>query len=89
MRDLVNIVPMHDPLVVLEISGQTIIDALENAVSAYPKLEGRFPQGNFQCYLSKKRFFKQKTVFLTFSINLRFGINFILLVNFFLSHLFN
>lgn len=49
MRDLVNIVPMHDPLVVLEVSGQTIIDALENAVSAYPKLEGRFPQGNFQC----------------------------------------
>lgn len=44
MRDLVNIVPMHDPLVVLEVSGQVIIDALENAVSAYPKLEGRFPQ---------------------------------------------
>lgn len=44
MRDLVNIIPMHDPLVVLEVSGQTIIDALENAVSAYPKLEGRFPQ---------------------------------------------
>lgn len=44
MRDLVNIVPMHDPLVVLEVTGQTIINALENAVSAYPKLEGRFPQ---------------------------------------------
>lgn len=44
MRDLVNIVPMQDPLVVLEVSGQAIIDALENAVSAYPKLEGRFPQ---------------------------------------------
>lgn len=44
MRDLVNVVPMHDPLVVLEVSGQIIIDALENAVSAYPKLEGRFPQ---------------------------------------------
>lgn len=47
MRDLVNIVPMHDPLVVLEVSGQAIIDALENAVSAYPKLEGRFPQGKY------------------------------------------
>lgn len=44
MRDLVNVIPMHDPLVVLEVSGQTIIDALENAVSAYPTLEGRFPQ---------------------------------------------
>lgn len=44
MRDLVNIVPMHDPLVVLEVNGQVILDALENAVSGYPKLEGRFPQ---------------------------------------------
>lgn len=85
MRDLVNIVPMHDPLVVLEVSGQTIIDALENAVSAYPKLEGRFPQGNFQCFF----FTKKVSFFSTFSINHYFGINFILLVNFFLSHLFN
>lgn len=44
MRDLVNIVPMHDPMIVLEVSGQTIVEALENAVSAYPMLEGRFPQ---------------------------------------------
>ncbi|XP_055319481.1 mannosylglucosyl-3-phosphoglycerate phosphatase isoform X3 [Sitodiplosis mosellana] len=44
MRDLVNVVPMHDPLVVLEVTGRAIVDALENAVSAYPKLEGRFPQ---------------------------------------------
>lgn len=44
MRDLVNIVPMRDPLVVLEVTGQIIVDALENAVSGYPKLEGRFPQ---------------------------------------------
>lgn len=44
MRDLVNVVPMHDPLVVIEVSGKVIVEALENAVSAYPKLEGRFPQ---------------------------------------------
>lgn len=44
MRDLVSIVPMRDPLVVLEVSGKTILDALENSVSGYPKLEGRFPQ---------------------------------------------
>lgn len=44
MRDLVSIVPMHDPLALLEVSGQMIIDALENSVSAYPNLEGRFPQ---------------------------------------------
>ncbi|XP_034243359.1 trifunctional nucleotide phosphoesterase protein YfkN isoform X2 [Thrips palmi] len=41
---LTSIVPMRDPLVVLEVTGQVLLDALENSVSAYPKLEGRFPQ---------------------------------------------
>lgn len=44
MRDLVSIIPMHDPLVVIEVTGKTILAALENGVSAYPRLEGRFPQ---------------------------------------------
>lgn len=44
MKDLVSIVPMRDPLVVLEVTGRVILDALENAVCMYPKLEGRFPQ---------------------------------------------
>ncbi|KAJ6649497.1 Trifunctional nucleotide phosphoesterase protein YfkN [Pseudolycoriella hygida] len=44
MKDLVSVVPMRDPLVVLEVTGKDLLDALENAVSAYPKLEGRFPQ---------------------------------------------
>lgn len=44
MRDLVNIIPMRDPLVILEISGKCLLEALENSVRAYPKLEGRFPQ---------------------------------------------
>ena len=44
MRDLINVVPLRDPLIVLRVSGQQILQALENAVSKYPKLEGRFPQ---------------------------------------------
>lgn len=44
MKDLVSIIPMQDPLIVIEVTGQTLHDALENGVSAYPKLEGRFPQ---------------------------------------------
>ena len=44
MKDLVSIIPMQDPLIVLEILGSELYKALENAVSAYPKLEGRFPQ---------------------------------------------
>ncbi|XP_075168498.1 snake venom 5'-nucleotidase isoform X2 [Haematobia irritans] len=44
MRDLVNIIPMRDPLMLLEISGKCLYEALENSVSGYPKLEGRFPQ---------------------------------------------
>merc|ERR1719348_2904031 len=35
---------MMDPLVLLELSGQQILQALENGVSMWPKLEGRFPQ---------------------------------------------
>jgi 5'-nucleotidase len=33
-----------DPMVLLEISGDALLEALENGVSQYPKLEGRFPQ---------------------------------------------
>lgn len=44
MRDLINVIPMRDPLVVLEMTGKALLEALENAVSAYPKLEGRFIQ---------------------------------------------
>lgn len=44
MRDLVNIIPMQDPLIVVEVSGKVLHEALENSVSTYPKLEGRFPQ---------------------------------------------
>lgn len=44
MKDLVSIIPMQDPLIVIEVTGKILHEALENAVSAYPKLEGRFPQ---------------------------------------------
>ena len=44
LKDLLKILPMIDPLVLLKISGQQILDSLENGVSMYPKLEGRFPQ---------------------------------------------
>lgn len=35
---------MVDPLTVLSITGTQLLDALENGVSQYPRLEGRFPQ---------------------------------------------
>jgi len=44
MKDLLKILPMIDPLVLLEITGSQIIRCLENGVSMHPKLEGRFPQ---------------------------------------------
>jgi len=44
LRDLVAILPMVDNLVVIELSGVKLIEALENGVSKYPALEGRFPQ---------------------------------------------
>jgi len=36
--------PFEDPCIVLRITGAALLAALENGVSAYPALEGRFPQ---------------------------------------------
>jgi len=44
MKTMVSILPMVDETCVLEMSGEQIMKALENGVSMYPKLEGRFPQ---------------------------------------------
>ncbi|XP_057370675.1 mannosylglucosyl-3-phosphoglycerate phosphatase-like isoform X1 [Daphnia carinata] len=44
IRDLSQILPMLDPLIVVEISGEDLLAALENGVCMYPKLEGRFLQ---------------------------------------------
>lgn len=44
VRDIMNCFPFEDPCVVLKVSGQAILEALENSVSLYPALEGRFPQ---------------------------------------------
>ncbi|XP_065570879.1 mannosylglucosyl-3-phosphoglycerate phosphatase-like isoform X2 [Artemia franciscana] len=43
-RDLRTILPMMDPLLVIVLSGKSLYGALENSVSKYPKLEGRFLQ---------------------------------------------
>lgn len=44
MRDLSNIIPSRNALVLLSCTGEIILKALENGVSKYPKMEGRFPQ---------------------------------------------
>ncbi|KAK5100139.1 hypothetical protein LTR70_003331 [Exophiala xenobiotica] len=44
LRDIMNCFPFEDPCVVILAPGQAILDALENGVSTYPALEGRFPQ---------------------------------------------
>ncbi|XP_076449119.1 mannosylglucosyl-3-phosphoglycerate phosphatase-like [Babylonia areolata] len=44
IRDLLMILPFPDPLLVIEVSGIQLLQALENGVSQYPRKEGRFPQ---------------------------------------------
>jgi len=44
MRDLIGLLPMLDELCVLELLGSTVLAVLENGVSQYPRLEGRFLQ---------------------------------------------
>ncbi|TFK22412.1 Metallo-dependent phosphatase [Coprinopsis marcescibilis] len=41
--DLMTILPYLDPVVVLEIDGNTLWDALESGLSRWPTQEGRFP----------------------------------------------
>lgn len=43
-QDLLAILPMVDALTVLQVTGEQLVQALENGVSQYPKHEGRFPQ---------------------------------------------
>ncbi|KAH7022237.1 Metallo-dependent phosphatase-like protein [Ilyonectria destructans] len=44
IKDITTCFPFEDPVVLLRVKGQAIWDALENGVSQYPALEGRFPQ---------------------------------------------
>lgn len=44
VKDIMKCFPFEDPCVVIKVSGKAILDALENSVSLYPALEGRFPQ---------------------------------------------
>jgi 5'-nucleotidase len=36
--------PFEDPVIVIKVTGKGLLHAIENSVSAYPALEGRFPQ---------------------------------------------
>ncbi|OJD29792.1 5-nucleotidase [Diplodia corticola] len=44
VKDIMNCFPFEDPIVVIKVTGKAVVEALENAVSKYPALEGRFPQ---------------------------------------------
>lgn len=44
LRDLFRILPAQYPMIVLQVTGRTIWEALENGVSKFPLYEGRFPQ---------------------------------------------
>ena len=43
LGDILEIMPFEDSVIVKEITGQQVLDALESGLSAYPKQEGRFP----------------------------------------------
>lgn len=43
-QDLLSILPIVDSIMLLELTGHQLLEALENGVSQYPKHEGRFPQ---------------------------------------------
>ncbi|KIJ34629.1 hypothetical protein M422DRAFT_213016 [Sphaerobolus stellatus SS14] len=43
LGDIMEILPFEDPLVVIEITGATLWEALESALKPWPAQEGRFP----------------------------------------------
>lgn len=44
LGNVLEVLPFEDPVVLVELTGKDIWDALENGFSAYPRQEGRFPQ---------------------------------------------
>ncbi|EXJ83858.1 hypothetical protein A1O1_07486 [Capronia coronata CBS 617.96] len=44
LKDIMNCFPFEDPTIVIQVTGAALLAALENSVSTYPALEGRFPQ---------------------------------------------
>ncbi|KAL9094121.1 MAG: hypothetical protein Q9165_003536 [Trypethelium subeluteriae] len=44
LKDVLNCFPFEDPVVVIRVTGEALLGALENSVSKHPALEGRFPQ---------------------------------------------
>lgn len=62
-KDIMNCFPFEDPCVVLKLTGGAIFEALENGVSTYPALEGRFPQvSNLKFSFDPKRDAGQRIV---------------------------
>jgi 5'-nucleotidase len=43
LRDLCDLLPMPDPIAVVELTGEKLLQILESGVSKYPATEGRFP----------------------------------------------
>jgi len=40
MRDVLEILPYEDPIIILELDGASLWDTLESALSKYPSPEG-------------------------------------------------
>ena len=44
LKDVLNCFPFEDPVIVIRVKGQAILEALDNSVCLVPALEGRYPQ---------------------------------------------
>lgn len=47
IKEMFGMLPFIDPIIKIEMNGKQILEALENGVSQYPALEGRFPMVMF------------------------------------------
>lgn len=44
LKDILDCFPFEDPVIVIRVTGKSILQALENSVCLVPALEGRYPQ---------------------------------------------
>lgn len=42
-KDVDTLLPMQDEVIIIRVSGENLLEALENSVSCLPKFDGRFP----------------------------------------------
>ena len=56
LKEIFGMLPFIDPIIKIEITGSDLLKVLENGVSQYPALEGRFPMVTSSIFIMNLKF---------------------------------